>query len=380
MKILHVCLVGAGFNDGWGYQENMLAKYNSINGHQVSVLTSQYIRKSSGDLTKINQTNYYDENNTNIIRLPLKKGSKPDNKFRTFVGVKKVLETIKPEIIFIHNFQFFDLFKVIKYVKNNPNVTLYIDSHTDMNNSANNWVSRNILHKLIYRNFAKRTLKYVKKIFFISYEVEEFLRNIYKIPTSFLEFYPLGGTIISEEEKKRICFKVRKEINVSSEEILFCHSGKMDDKKKTYELIRNFVEIEDDRLRLILIGTFSKIVKEKVMPYINNDKRIIYLGWKDSEELVKYIAASDLYLQPGSQSATMQNALCSGTPVLISDVKAHQVYLKGNAFAIGKLDEIKDVFIKVCEEPAILNEMSKKAFVLARRILDYKKLADRIIE
>ena len=104
----------------------------------------------------------------------------------------------------------------------------------------------------------------------------------------------------------------------------------------------------------------------------------MYLGWKNSEELIKYIAASDLYLQPGSQSATMQNALCAGTPVLIENVKSHEAYMSGNAFIINNYEDMEIVFAKICEDPSVLKKMSERVYDLAVNNLDYKKLAERI--
>ncbi len=378
MKIMHICLVGAGFNEGWSYQENMLTKYNSLAGHDVSIITSQWIRNPNGGIIKLDKTKYVDINSCKIYRLPIKNRFKPSNRFRRYLGIEEVLNEENPDVIYVHNFQFLDITKIADYIQKNPNVRLYVDSHTDRNNSAQNWISLNILHKFFYKKIIKSIIKYVDKVFYISYEGKDFLKEVYGIPESLLEFYPLGGVVVNEKEKGKHRLGKRRNLGVSQEDIVFCHSGKMDNKKRTYEILENFSKVKDKRFRLIIIGSFTSEVEKRVMPLIQKDNRVIYLGWKSSEELIQYIAASDLYLQPGSQSATMQNALCAGTPVLFENVKSHQPYINGNAFVIDNYDEMKDIFIRISNNPEILKQMSKKAYIIAREILDYEKLADRI--
>ena len=53
MKIVHVCLAGIGVTDGWTYQENLLTKYHKKLGHDVTIITSQWVRNELGGLKKI---------------------------------------------------------------------------------------------------------------------------------------------------------------------------------------------------------------------------------------------------------------------------------------------------------------------------------------
>ena len=152
----------------------------------------------------------------------------------------------------------------------------------------------------------------------------------------------------------------------------------MDSKKRTYELLYNFNKVKNKNLRLIIIGVFSEELQEKIMQLINEDNRVLYLGWKSSDELIKYIAASDLYVQPGSQSATMQSSLCSGTPVLFTNVESHKSFMKGNAFMINEPHEMEAIFYQIIEDPSILREMSQMSYKLAYELLDYKKMAEKI--
>ena len=47
----------------------------------------------------------------------------------------EAIEKVKPEIIFVHNLQFFDISKIVKYAKKHS-VKIYADNHADFSNSA----------------------------------------------------------------------------------------------------------------------------------------------------------------------------------------------------------------------------------------------------
>lgn len=380
MKIVHIVLGGA-FNENMGYQSNHLARENRAAGHNVTIIAGCY-KWNEGKIDKVSEEDTILADGTRLIRVKFDKFINDfiSIKIKKAKSIKFYLHEIRPDVIFFHDVEGYELLTVANYKKNNPNVKLFVDSHSDKYNSATNWISRNILYRLFYKPILRKTVHTFDKLLYISYDAKDFLEQIYNIPEKLMKFYPLGGTVISEEEKQKLKREKREELNIAQDNIVLCHTGKMDYKKRTVEILDNFSKIRNDKLRLILIGTFTEDVERRVMPFIQKDSRIMYLGWKRSDELIKYIAASDLYLQPGSQSATMQNALCAGTPVLFEKVRSHEAYLNGSTFAIEEYNEMESIFNAICNNPEMLDEMSRKAYVLARDLLDYKKMARFITE
>ena len=377
MRILHVGLVGP-FNDDMAYQGSILPKENKKAGHEVIVITSCY-KWSENQVIKVPEEDRI-KDGIRYIRIEYDRIISPviTEKIRKAKTFKKYLDELKPDIIFNHDLQTFELLTLKNYKKNNPKVKIYADSHSDKHNSANNWFSLNLMHRFFYKTIIQNAIGSFERILYISYEVKEFLCDTYDIPDNILEFYPLGGTILPFEEKSMYRKEKRVELGLSEHDIVFCHSGKMDSKKRTYELLYNFNKVKNKNLRLIIIGVFSEELQEKIMQLINEDNRVLYLGWKSSDELIKYIAASDLYVQPGSQSATMQSSLCSGTPVLFTNVESHKSFMKGNAFMINEPHEMEAIFYQIIEDPSILREMSQMSYKLAYELLDYKKMAEKI--
>ena len=112
--------------------------------------------------------------------------------------------------------------------------------------------------------------------------------------------------------------------------------------------------------------------------YSEADKRVSFLGWKTAPELLEYLCAADLYLQPGSQSVTMQNALCCGLPVLIDRVKSHEPFMRDSGWYGKSTKDIVQIFNEILVDPGILKGKSRNAAKLAGELLDYRKLAARL--
>lgn len=378
MVILHIGLVSS-FTEGMSYQDNMLTAINAADGHDVTFI-SDCNRFVDGKLTETEEEDIITEDGIRLIRLKydLIINKFISSKFRKIKKLYSIIESIRPDVILFHGAAAFEIINVAKYAKRNPSVKLYVDNHADINNSGTSWLSLNILHKLFYRLCNKIALKNIDKIFYLSEESKEFLLNIYRIPKDKLEFYPIGGIIFSDQERLKKRKEKRLELKLSNEDILLVHSGKMDKFKRTEDIIKAFSKINSKNLKLVIIGSFTDDVKEIVEPLINENENIFYLGWKDSKELSKYLCASDLYIQPGGQSATMQNAICCGSPIAIFPHKSYKFFLNGNGYFIETIDDMIKVFNDIILYPEKIKIMSDNSIKFAHEILDYKKLASRL--
>ena len=378
MNIVHIGLASY-FTEGMNYQDNMLSEANQKAGHCTT-----YISNAScfinGRIADVESCDKILDNGVRLIRLRYRSLGLPilTEKIRVVKGLYGLLEQLQPDIILSHDLCYWSVLDVIRYKKSNPTIVLYADTHTDANNSGTNWASLNVLHRGFYRYLAQKALPHIKKYFYVSKECKNFSNRIYGIPESIMEFYPLGGEIVPAEKREADNEKIRDRHGLSEENILFVHSGKMDALKRTAELLQAFSSVSDDRFRLFLIGSIPEDIRMVLDPMIQADKRVSFLGWKSGEELQEYLCACDLYLQPGSQSATMQVATCCGAPTMLYPHESHYDYDKGNIFFVKTVVDMKQVFLSVSNNPQQLKAMEKAAIQLAEQMLDYDKLAGRI--
>lgn len=379
MRILHLCL-GCFYIDGYNYQENILPRLNKEDGHEVEIIASTETYIDNQKLGYVEPSEYVNEDGIKVIRLPYATiiNQALSRKIRSYKGLFDFVEDFCPDIIMSHSLCYYSSRDVVKYVKMHPEVTLYADTHTAKYNSGRNWFSHNILHRMIYKSFIKKVIPYVKKYFYIGEEEKKFSVINYGVPEQIMEFLPLGGILPSDEEYEEKRSKCREELGIDEDTLLFVHSGKMNAEKKTVDLMDAFSEVQELKAKLVIIGSIADDVKEDIEKRISNDTRIQYLGWKSSGELLDYLCASDLYCQPGSPSATLQNAICRRNPVMANPGYGLQIFNTDNFLWVEDKQDIVKAFHEIASGEINLDDLRKNSIYCANELLDYKKLARRI--
>ena len=149
MRILHCCL-SCFYIDGYNYQENMLPRQNKRDGHEVEIIASTETYIDNKTLGYVRSRTYFNEDGIKVIRVAYSKFLPLFlmKKIRSYSGVYSLLEEFKPDVILHHGVASREIKTIIKYKKNYPGVKIFIDSHEDYNNSATNFLSKNILHKI----------------------------------------------------------------------------------------------------------------------------------------------------------------------------------------------------------------------------------------
>ena len=380
MKILHLCLANF-YIDGYNYQENVLPRINKEDGHDVRIIASTETFIDNQNLGYVDPSEYVTEFGVPIKRLPyITVGNHFTTiKLRKYPHLYEEIASFAPDVILSHGIAFWSVLDVIRYKKDHPEVKFYADTHTDEKNSGRNWLSMHVLHEGLYRYLHQRALPYLEKFFYVTAERKTFSLKHYGMPESILEFYPLGGTILPAEEyfeKRRI---YREKLGVVGNDTVYVHSGKMDVLKRTEELIRAFSAVDDPQAKLVILGSMTGERKSVLMPLMEQDSRIVFLGWQPAEELMGYLCACDMYLQPGSQSATLENALCCGCAVMSYP---HEAYTNGYETSGIRWCETQEDMQRIFQEIAAgkieLPSLKAKSLSFAKEILDYKKLASRL--
>jgi len=378
MKILHICLA-AHYTEGMAYQDNQLPDQNAKDGHEV-VVVSDCFKYDGSRLIEVQEEDKVLPSGVRLIRLQYDRviNKYISSKVRKVKKLKCIISNEKPQVIVFHGVAGWEMLTSAKYKENHANVKLYIDSHEDFHNSGRFWVSRLIQYRLFNRLIVNRIKRNVDKFLYITYESKNFLSHMYGLREDEMEFYPLGGFIVDRYVKTQCASSIRARHNFLDSDILIIHTGKLDEPKKTRELILAFMKVESQRLKLLIIGSIPKEREQILFPLIERDKRILFLGWKRGEELREYLAGADLYFQPGTQSATMQNAVCSGTPVALYPYPSHTFYQQDNVFYVKDIADYIGVFERILQDDTLLPKMSEASYKIAFEQLDYKVLAARL--
>lgn len=379
MKISHLCL-SCFYIDNYSYQENILPRQHKLDGNEVQIIASTETYTSNSKLGYVEPRRYINEDGITVNRIEYRNILTHflRTKLRMHNGVFTLLEDFKPDVILFHGLCGWELLTVAKYKRLHPKVKFYADSHEGFHNSAQKFLSWLLLHKVYYRLILKSALPYIDKILCVSIDTMLFVESMYKIPKAFMEFFPLGGVIYDDEEYYNIRKRIRTMLKLSDRDILIIQAGKMGKRKKVLESLRAFCTKSGKDMHLLLIGSLDAEIRGKAEELIARNPNISFLGWKESGELMNYLCAADVYLQPGTQSALMQNAICQRCAVILDDVASHQPFVKGNGWLINEKLSLDSILEEINYDPEQLITMSGKSLSIAKQLLDYKKLAKRI--
>ena len=375
MKVLHIGLA-SHFTDKMLYQDNILAELNAKAGHDVTFISDVFYYHN-GSLEESNECDLMLDNGVRLIRIKYDRiiNGFITNKIQKAKKLVNYLNEIKPDTILYHGVCGYELMDVSKYVKEHG-ILFYIDSHEDFYNTARTPIAK-FAYKYIHGVFIKRALPIAKKVFYISNPTKEYLQEMYHISEKNLEFFPLGGIPMSNERHVECRKKIVNELGIHEDAIICSHSGKMDRGKKTEEILNALSKISDERLRLLIFGSIPKDMKTILEPLINQDPRVYYLGWKNAEEQRELLGATDLYLQPGTGSATAQIAMCCGCALLVN--RNYRTDMEDAVFYEEDEQGIINVLQSVLADEELLKEMKKKSYAMADRKFDYGKLAQRYL-
>lgn len=385
MKIVHVLFDDYPYISDWGYQENDLAKIEVSRNEDVTIIAGAYIPKILKNiLTKkdVENCSFYDKYGVKIVRLKCKFSFNNFlmTKLKKYEDFYLALESENPNLIFIHDLHALSLFEVSKYKRNHPNVKIIADIHINFSNSANNFLSKYILHKMIYKYIIKKNISCIDKLYYLDVDCKKFYDQIYKIKKE-MHFLPLGGNLIDIKQKE-----IQKQAYLNKNElpedaVIFFHSGKLTLKKRTIELIEAFHELNISKFYLIIAGKMDDEVNEKIGDIIVGNSHINYLGWMSQKDLDEFMIIADFFLQPGTPSVSVQNAMCKGCGVMLFKHKSfYRDFIDDkDCIYIESKNDIKSFFKFIEKQPEQILYYQTRSFSIAKDIFDYKKQA-KIIE
>lgn len=364
-KVIIICY---SYSDGFAYHEQKIATAFVKMGYSVLLLCSTACRVSSDKVVRVKKSQYLVKEGYSVCRLPFITGAHVPHSVVPIIldGMYKKIDEFQPDIIYHMGISSINLLSVFEYKKKHENTLLVVDNHASFQNSASNWLSRNILHKLIYRTIIDNNLSLVDQFFYVGNEEKRFMSELYGIPNNKMSFFPLTDFCYDNNEYYAVRNEIRDKLNVASSDILICHSGKFTKEKKTIELLRVMSEIcaTFQQVKFFLIGEVQdpSILEEYNQIKKEQRKGLFFLGWKSSGELKRYLCGMDIYVQY-CVSSTFQTALCCRCVAITNNNNGtYRQYENAPFLEFDTFEELKE---------QLLTLIIKK-----ERILELKKLSN----
>lgn len=337
MKIIHCCLA-AFYNDNYSYQENILPRMHKLQGHSVKIIASTEVFCNNIALGYTSPSKYLNEDGIEVHRIPYKKWlpSKLVHKLRLYKGLYQELCDYHPDFIFLHDAQFLSIADVVKYLKENPNVKINVDGHSDYVNSARGFISKNILHKIIYKYCLKSIEPYVGSFWGTLPNRVIFFREMYDLPDSKLKLLVMGADdmLVKEAKATDQRNRIRERFDIPKKSFLIVSGGKFTkDKHDILNIIDVIIELSADiDIRMLIFGSVSDENGFKDKFEERCDGEIIqYVGWLKGKETYNFFEAADLIIFSGLHSVLWEQAAGQGKPCIFRYIKGqNHIDLGGN--------------------------------------------------
>ena len=155
MRIVHIA-AESPYNNYWGYQDNLLPKYQAKLGHTVSIITTNQTHKE-GKIVETECADYYLHDGVRVIRRKYKTIiNQKISKVLAYIPIMDLLNELKPEFVFFHGLSNLTIQDVIRYQKRNG-CAIVQDNHLDSNIGYQDTIKHRILRSF-YRRLNKRTI------------------------------------------------------------------------------------------------------------------------------------------------------------------------------------------------------------------------------
>ncbi len=372
--------MGAPFTEGYTYQDNLLPEYQRKLGHDVTIITGTLHRDTDGKIIDGELEDKILANGVRLVRIAI--GNKIQRILGIYSTITKYLDELKPDLIYVHGLATHVPLYAINYKQNHPKVKLIADNHQDEGTTYTDKFPFNILLKY-YKIRWKKWITYFEKIYGVTSWRVRFAHEIYGIPKEKLDTLIMGidadkiPTDIMAVRKK-----VRDELNISDDMFVFITGGKLDHRKKTLETLRAFVQLKQEKIRLIVFGTPLPDIKEEFDILVESDKRILYLGYIDSSIVHRYLFSADFGLFPGRHSVLWEEAIGCGLPCIFKKYEEHDhTDVNGNCIRMENFTEndICIIMMHLLSDSSYYQKMKKNANDIAPQF-SYWTIAKKSVE
>lgn len=316
MRIVHIA-PNSPYNDYWGYQENLLPKYQAKIGHDVIVITT-ILKQREGRIVDTEESEYQLTDGVKVIRRKWKKYP-----FRVLtnlcakLSVKDLLKELHPDFIFFHGLVSTTIFEAIKYKKKeNPSCIIVQDNHMDYYNSRSFSDLHGKIIRTFYRIIALRSIKDVERVYGVTPWRQQYARDYFNIPADKTDLLIMGADDekIHFERKSEIRKEIREQYHIAEEDFLIVTGGKINESKKIHVLME--AVNKTDNVKLIVFGEIEPDIQEQINKQKSNKN--IMIGWIPAEKTYDYYLASDLVCFPGTHSVMWEQACACKVPCLFA--------------------------------------------------------------
>ena len=389
MRIVH--LMGY-FVPELGYQEYYLAREHKRMGHDVYIVTSdmfypfpdiENMLKEAGakDTSRKKKPGFSVVDGINVHRLS---HIIEYSDFILVKGLKKILEKIKPDVVFAHESRQ-GTPALAAYYKKKIGYRLVVDQHDFFHKIPHHHFVKKILRNLDYFIFRKQivnfSLRKADKIVAVTEKTKKFLKNTHNVNSILI---PLGVDTNSFDYSKKGRGRIRNKYNIQKDDVVVIFAGTIVRRKGLELLLNSFSELKQKNAKLLIVGggdkKYMKELKE-LTKKIGVAEKTIFSGFVNKTELPDYFSAADIGVWPGNNSVIIMEAMACNLPVIMVDLQLSHLVGYSNGFKFKENDKqsLKKYMERLICNPKLRKKMGKNSHNGILKDYSYKELAKKFI-
>lgn len=353
MKIVHWDEM---FHPNFGYQINLLAKFQKKQGHEVVVYTAETPEKHptfaglcEGNTVELDKK-YMEETGVKIVRFPYYRVVSGRVIYKP--GFLKKIKEENPDILMVHTNDTLSAMIIARHYKY-LNVPMVFDNHMLQ------MASSNPLRDVFRFYFRKRITPLIIKNQWVVIRTQDddYVNTCLGIPENLTPFISFGTDTMLFNDNSEIRRAFREKNNISEEAFVVVYTGKLNESKNGRLLAQAFKEIITDKREVVLIAvgnTVGEYGAEVERIFAESKNRILRFPTQPYTELHTFYQAADLSVFPKQCSLSFYDAQACALPVVLEDnnVNLDRVAMdNGFCFEAGNVDSFREK-IQYCAEMA----------------------------
>lgn len=368
MKIIYIVDF---FHPDAGYQVNIMAKYWSLFGNEVIVISSE-LKKLPSFLTDFfdcsdieKKDSLYENNNkVKIIRVPIiayKSGRS------IYTGkIFKLIKEIKPDIVFVNGNDTLIGMQLIRRQRRAPYV-LVSDNHMLEMASENPFRK---VYRFIYKNFYTPII--IKENIPVIRTVDDpYVEKCLGIPLNRCPVISFGTDTLLFHPDENQKVKFRKENNISQSDFVVLYAGKLS-RNKGIDILAEVVDrkiSEKRKITFIVIGNSSGEFGEFIEKRFSESKnRVIRFSTQTYQNLCYFYQAADIAVYPKECSLSFYDVQACGLPVVFEN---NNINIDRSAYGSAVVFQSGDIEDMVCKI-RMLSEMTESEILLySKRAVEF---------
>ncbi len=319
MRIIHLQDI---FHPEAGYQENVIAKYHSLQHNEVYVISSDYSKVPDNissffgkEAIVEKDKKLFAETGVRVIRIPTYFYISGRAIYSEWIF--KLIDSLDPDILFIHGN---DTYAGIRYILKASKAKFPIIFDNHMLESAAHNPLRRIYYFLYKKICAKRIID--NSLAVIRTENDDFVQKRLGIPEDLSPIIQFGSDLLLFNKNMDIRRAMRKEIGINDDAFVVIYAGKLD-KYKGGQLLAEAMRSDfscNKVVEFVIVGNFvgeygNEV--EKTMKVSQN--KVHFFPTQRYGALPKFWQMSDCAVFPKECSTTFFDAQACGLPCISED-------------------------------------------------------------